>query len=307
MKSLKQKSKKDLNQISRAWNLIFHILFAALSFLCLVPVYFVTIISFTDETYIDTYGYQLFPGSFSLNAYEYLWGQINSVIRALSVSFIVTVTGTIAGILLTTAMGYVLSIHSFKGKNFLTWYIFIPMIFNGGLVSTYYINSNLLHLKDSLLALILPLLVSSYNIIICRTFFKTTIPEALLESAKIDGASQFRIYFRIALPISKPLLATIGLFLSFRYWNDWYSSLLYIDNQRLYSLQALLQKITKNIEFLTQNASQMGLSQAELIASLPKESFRMAMAVIIILPIACVYPFFQKYFITGLTIGAVKG
>lgn len=298
---------KKLNQLPKTVDVLFNLLFLLLSLMCLIPVYFVIVISITDEAAIDQFGYQFFPKMISFSAYEYLWGQIVSVSRAFGISVFVTVVGTVLGLVLTTSMGYTLSRSNYKGKNFFTWVIFIPMIFNGGLVSTYYIYSNFLGLKDSVWALILPLAVSSYNVVICKTFFKTTIPDSLIESAKIDGASQLTIFSKIVLPISKPVLATIGLFLCFKYWNDWYSSMLYIDNQKMYSLQALLQQITKNIEYLTQNASQMGVSQAELAAKLPKESFRMAMAVVIVIPIACVYPFFQKYFISGLTIGAVKG
>ena len=185
--------------------------------------------------------------------------------------------------------------------------VFIPMVFNGGLVSTYFIVSQFLHLKNTLWALILPLSVSSFNVVICRTFLKTTIPEELIESAKMDGATQFKIFFQIVLPISLPVIATIGLFLCFAYWNDWYQSMLYIDNQRLYSLQALLNAIMTNINMLAQNAATLGASMADMVANMPKEAARMAIVVIIVLPIACAYPFFQKYFISGLTVGAVKG
>ncbi len=185
--------------------------------------------------------------------------------------------------------------------------VFIPMVFNGGLVSTYFITSSFLGLKNTVWALILPLAVSSFNVIICKTFFKSTIPESLIESAKLDGARQFTIFFRIVLPISLPVLATIGLFLCFSYWNDWYQSMLYIDDQKLLSLQALLNTILTNINMLAQNAASLGVTQAELLANMPKEAARMAIVVIIVFPIACAYPFFQKYFISGLTVGAVKG
>jgi len=208
---------------------------------------------------------------------------------------------------LTTLMGYVLSRPGYKLRGFLTMVVFIPMVFNGGLVSTYFITSSFLGLKNTVWALILPLAVSSFNVIICKTFFKSTIPESLIESAKLDGARQFTIFFRIVLPISLPVLATIGLFLCFSYWNDWYQSMLYIDDQKLLSLQALLNTILTNINMLAQNAASLGVTQAELLANMPKEAARMAIVVIIVFPIACAYPFFQKYFISGLTVGAVKG
>jgi len=204
-------------------------------------------------------------------------------------------------------MGYVLSQSNYKLKGLLTWVVFIPMVFNGGLVSSYYINSNLLGLKDTVWALILPLAVSSFNVIICKTFFKSTIPDGLIESAEIDGASQFRIFFSIILPISLPVLATIGLFLCFAYWNDWFQSMLYINNQDLYSLQALLNNLMSNVDALARNASSMGVSYSMLVATMPKETARMAVAILIVLPVAFAYPFFQKYFISGLTVGAIKG
>jgi len=181
------------------------------------------------------------------------------------------------------------------------------MVFSGGMVSSYFVNVNLLGLKNNVWALIFPLMVSPFNIIVCRTFFRTTVPDSLIESAKIDGASQLTIYFRIVLPISLPVFATISLFLSFAYWNDWFQSMLYIDDIRLNSLQALLTQIMGNVDYLSRNASTMGISAAELARTMPKEGARMAIAMIIVFPIACAYPFFQKYFITGLTIGAVKG
>jgi len=159
---------------------------------------------------------------------------------------------------------------------------------------------------DSVWALILPLSVSSFNIIICKTFFRTTIPDSLIESAVIDGANQLRIYFQIILPLSQPVIATIGLFLSFAYWNDWFQTLLYIDNTNLFTLQAYLNRLLGDLNFLAQNATLLGASQAELLASMPKEAARMAIVVAAVLPVACVYPFFQRYFIKGLTLGGVK-
>lgn len=229
------------------------------------------------------------------------------ILRALGISVLVTIVGTVLGVLLTASMGYVISRPNYKLKGLLTWIVFIPMIFNGGLVSSYYINANLLGLKDTVWALILPLAVSSFNVIICKTFFKSTIPDGLIESAEIDGAGQLRIFFSIVLPISLPVIATIGLFLCFAYWNDWFQSMLYINNQDLYSLQALLNNLMSNVDALAKNAASMGVSYAVLAATMPKESARMAVAIIIVLPVAFAYPFFQRYFISGLTIGAVKG
>lgn len=295
------------NRIGKTTNVFFHLLFILLALLCLIPVVVVLSISLSDESSIRETGYSILPTALSGDAYGYIVKQGSMMTRALGVSVLVTAAGTVIGVLLTTSMGYVLSRPNYKLNGLLTWIVFIPMIFNGGLVSSYYINSSLLGLKNTIWALILPLAVSSFNVIICRTFFKSTIPDGLIESAEIDGAGQLRIYFTIVLPISLPVLATIGLFLCFSYWNDWFQSLLYIDDQNLYSLQALLNSLMSNVDALARNASTMGVSYAQLVATMPKESARMAVAIIIVLPVALAYPFFQKYFISGLTVGAVKG
>lgn len=298
---------QSFNRISARANILLNFMFLILALICVIPAVLVVSISFSAEQSITDYGYRLIPKIISLDGYGYLLKQGALIIRALGVSLFVTIVGTALGTLLTTLMGYVLSRPDYKLNGFLTMLVFIPMVFNGGLVSTYFIVSQFLHLKNTLWALILPLSVSSFNVVICRTFFKTTIPEELIESAKMDGATQFKIFFQIVLPISLPVIATIGLFLCFAYWNDWYQSMLYIDNQRLYSLQALLNAIMTNINMLAQNAATMGASMADMVANMPKEAARMAIVVIIVLPIACAYPFFQKYFISGLTVGAVKG
>ncbi|MGE7823624.1 carbohydrate ABC transporter permease [Paenibacillus sp. NPDC093718] len=298
---------EKFNRTNKAVNLFFNLVFIMLALLCVIPVIVVLSISFSSEESIRETGYHLLPVALSAEAYIYIIKQGTMILRALGVSALVTVVGTVLGVLLTASMGYVLSRPNYKLRGFLTWVVFIPMVFNGGLVSSYFINTNLLGLKDSIWALILPLAVSSFNVIICKTFFKSTIPDGLIESAEIDGASQLRIFFSIIMPISLPVIATIGLFLCFAYWNDWFQSMLYIDNQNLYSLQALLNSLMSNVDALAKNAASMGVSYAMLVATMPKESARMAVAILIVLPVAFAYPFFQKYFISGLTVGAVKG
>lgn len=298
---------EKFNRVKKPTNVLLNILFFFLAFICVVPVVFLIIISFSSEQSIETIGYSFFPQAFSLDAYDNVWKMKDAVFNAVGVSLFVTAVGTVIGVFLTTTMGYVLSRPVYKLKSVLNWVVFIPMIFNGGLIAVYFVNTQALHFRDNIWALILPLLVSSFNVIISKTFFRSTIPDALVESAKIDGASQLKIYFQIVLPISLPVLATIALFLCFGYWNDWYQSLLYITKDKLYSLQALLQQMQANIEYMAKNAALLGLNSSTYAAQMPKESFRMAIAVIIVVPIACAYPFFQKYFISGLTVGAVKG
>ena len=298
-----------LNRIHPVTNALFNIMFLIVALACFLPIIFIFMISITDNDIIRKEGYQIFvtARTFSNSAYSYLWSQRQTILNALWVSIYVTVIGTVAGVILTALMGYVLSRTEHKLNNVLTILVFIPMVFGGGMTAQYVINSQVLHLSDTMWILILPLAVSSFNVTIARTFFRTTIPDGIIESAKIDGASQWTVFFRIILPISKPVLATIGLFLAFGYWNDWFQAKLYIQNDSLKSLQAMLDSMQKNLEYLTKNPTALLTSTTDLKRNMPKESVRMAIAFVVAVPIACVYPFFQKYFISGLTVGAVKG
>lgn len=296
----------NLNIISRKTDLVFNIIFVILALICIIPVVFIFIISISSEASIKTYGYLFWPKEFSIDSYAFVFREGTTILRSLGISVLVTVLGTALGVMLTTLMGYVLSRREYKLNGFFTMIVFIPMIFNGGMISSYVVNTQFMHLKDTIWALILPLCVSSFNVVICKTFFRSNIPDSVVESAQIDGASQFTIFGKIALPLSKPLMATIALFLTFGYWNDWFQSSLYITNTKLFSLQALLDHVQRNIEMMANNPS-LGVTMQQYMNAMPKEGARMAMAIIIIIPIACTYPFFQKYFISGLTVGAVKG
>lgn len=297
-----------LNRIHPVTNFLFNLFFLILALACFLPIIFIFMISITDNNVIKAEGYQLWvtAETVSMEAYEYLWGQRQTILHALWVSVYVTALGTGIGVALTCLLGYVLSRKEHKLNGLLTIMIFIPMVFGGGVAASYVINTQVMKLTDTMWALILPLAVSSWNVTISRTFFKSTIPDSIIESAKIDGASQMTIFFRIVLPISKPVLATIGLFLAFGYWNDWFQAKLYISSDRLYSLQTMLNQMQENLQFLTKNPT-AGLTVADLKKNMPSESVRMAIAFVVAVPIACIYPFFQKYFISGLTVGAVKG
>jgi len=296
---------RRFNRVAPLTNGLFSLVFVALALLCIVPVVFVVIISFSAGTSIASKGYSFVPDKWSLEAYDYLWRMRDIIFRNVFNSIGVTVAGTALGLALTTTFAYAISRRSFFLRRFYIWFIFIPMLFHGGLLSTYVVNTQLLGLKDTYLALILPLACSSFYIIILRTFFSTTVPEEIIESGRMDGASQLRIFAQLVLPISLPAIATIGLFLTFAYWNDWYQAMLYIStsSRHLYPLQYVLVNIERNIAFLTDNAHAMSTDSTRL----PSETMRMAIVVIIVLPIAFSYPFFQKYFISGLTIGSVKG
>ena len=298
------------NAIKPGTNAVYTVLFILLAILCVIPVIFVIIISFSSEASIGKVGYSFVPAEWSTSAYDYVWHLRNSrgiptIILAFLTSVGLTVVGTLIGLTLISTMGYVLSRRNFKLRNIYTTLIFIPMIFNGGLLSTYVVNTQLLGMKNTYWALIFPLACSSFYVIIMRTFFQTTVPDEIIESGKMDGASQLRIFVQLVLPISLPAIATIALFLTFAYWNDWYQASLYIESKMhdLFPLQYVLVNIEKNISYLANNDFAMSANTTVL----PSETMRMAIVVIAVVPIMFSYPFFQKYFISGLTIGAVKG
>lgn len=300
-----EESGQSLNQIKKSTNIVFNIIFLVLAVMCVIPLLFVFSISITEEEALRTNGYQLIPSVFSGSAYKFLWNERGMILRAAFMSILVTIVGTLIAIALDTSMGYVVSRRNFRLKKLYTWLIFIPMVFNGGMLASYVVVNNILGLSNTIWALILPLACSSFSVTICRTFFRTTVPDSIIESAKIDGAGQFRIWSQIVMPISKPVIATIGMFAAFGYWNDWFQASLYIQDVKLQTLQSLLNNIQKNIEYIANNPYG-GLSLQQYKSSMPTESVRMAIAIVIIVPIACTYPFFQKYFISGLTIGSVK-
>ena len=294
------------NSISKKTNMILNVLFGILAALCIVPFLFVLIISLTSESSLQANGYRFWPEEWSLEAYKYIFESGSNIIRAYGVTIVVTITGTILGLIIMTTYAYALSRKNFAYRKFFTKLIFIPMLFSGGMVSSYLVVTRFLGLKNNILALILPICVSSFHIIILRTFFKTTVPDAIIESAKIDGASEFLLFLRIVLPISLPAIATIALFLTLGFWNDWFNAMLYIDKNSLIPLQYLLIKIETSIEFLTNNSASLGTTGVEQAAKIPRDTVRMAIVVISTLPIILAYPFFQKYFVSGLTVGAVK-
>lgn len=288
--------------------LLLHLFFICVSLACLLPVLLVISISFSDENTVVANGFKFFPEKFSLDAYGYLYNQLSQIITAYGVTIFVTVVGTLLSLLLIALYAYPLSRRELRHRNKFALFIFLTMIFNGGLVPWYLVYVNFLHLKDSVWSLIIPLLLQPFFVIIMRTFFQTTIPDSIIESATIDGASEVKIFYKIILPLSLPVLATIGLFNTLNYWNDWFLSLIFITKSNGISLQYLMYKTLLNIQYLTTNenaASQ--LSKMGAVVNLPSQTLRMAMAVVGMGPIIFAYPFFQKYFVKGLTIGAVKG
>lgn len=298
--------KRDFHQIGPLANAFITLFFGMFSLLCVIPFVTVIMASFTEEKTLAINGYSLFPKKMSLSAYEYMFKAGDQILRSFSVSVFVTVIGTIISVVVTAFFAYALSRPNFKYRTFFNYYGGFTMLFGGGLVPTYLVVTRIVGIRDSIWALILPMTLNMFFVIVMRTFFITSVPSAIIEAAQIDGASELKTFLKIVIPISLPSIATIGLFTTLGYWNDWFNALLYLDSARIMPIQYLLMQIEKQMQFLIQNSNAMGASSTE-IRNLPSESLRMAIVVVSTLPIACVYPFFQKYFISGLTVGSVKG
>lgn len=305
-KHKEEDSRSKYNKIKKPTNVLFNIILAVLSLISVVPFIFVIIISFTDEKTLVKNGYRFIPEKLSLYAYDYIVNAGENILRSYGVTIMITVVGTVLGLLLTGTYAYALSRKTYAYRRFFTKVITIPMLFSGGMIANYLVVTKVLMLKDTVWALILPLCMNSFNIIVLRTFFKTSIPDAVVESAKIDGASEWRLFFQIVIPMALPGLATIGLFLTLGYWNDWFNAMMYMDDKKWVPLQYLLIQIESSIDWLASNKSMMGVDGIQAAANLPKETIKMAIVVISTLPIIFAYPFFQRYFVNGLTIGAVK-
>ena len=271
------------------------------------PVLLVFIAAFTDEVYITQHGFSFFPAKWSMNGFNSVLRYGTQLLRSYGVTIGVTVVGTLLGLLIMSMYAYSISRRDFKLSKFLSIYLLIPMLFNGGQLSGYIVFTGYYHLKDSLLLLILPLCVTTMNVIILRTYIANSIPYELMEAATIDGAGDYRTFFQITLPLLKPSLAAVGFMMATAYWNDWQNALLYISNDKLKPLQLLLVNIQKNISFLLNNTNVPASVRAAMGGAIPQYSATMSTVLVVIGPIMVVYPFFQKYFIKGLTVGSVKG
>lgn len=285
-------------------NIVLHIIIILILVLTIVPILLTFIVSFTDQSEIVNYGYQFLPKKFSLDAYRYIFGRSNDILNAYKVTIFSTVVGTVVSVLMIALYAYPISMRHLKFRKFFTFFIFFTMLFNGGMVAWYMVVTQVLHMKNTIWALIFPLSMNAWYVIIMRTFFQTTIHPALIEAAKIDGAGEFRIFIKIVMPLAVPGIATIALFQTLAYWNDWWNPMLLINQKQLYNLQFYLQVMMNNIQMMSEGNFQ----QREMLAqNVPAETARMALCVVAMGPILIVYPFFQKYFIQGLTIGSVKG
>ncbi len=306
MEILKKKAEKTeaRNQISKGTNAFFNVMLIICCILTVFPLWIIIVASISSEVALTTYGYRLWPVEFSVNAYSYLFRDGSVMITAYKNTLIATVAGTLLSTLTVGLYAYALSRRDFKFRKFFTFFSFFTMLFGGGLVSYYNICRSFLGLKDTVWALFLPMAFSAYWVIIMRTFYNSNVPEEVIESARIDGSGEWRTLIQIVAPLAIPGYATVALFSAVGIWNDFRQCLLLNDSSAYYNLQYTIYQTMNNLRFLKENASKMG---GVNVSNLPAETFRMAMAVVTVGPIVLAYPFFQQYFIKGLTVGAVKG
>ena len=282
------------------------VIMVLLAFICIFPVLLLFMSSITSEASLLKNGYSVFPEEFGFDAYRYLWMSREKILRAYGMTIAQTAVGTSLSVVVTTLLAYPLSRKDLPGRNVIAFYIFFTMLFSGGMIPSYMMWTQMFHIKDTFFALIFPsLFLSGFAVIMMRTYFSTNIPDNVLEAAKIDGASEVKILLRIVLPMSKPILSTVGLMTALAYWNDWMNGLYYLTKRTdLYTIQNLLNRLITSADFLSNNQAN-SLLAANI--QVPSVGVRMAVAVIAILPILVIYPFFQKGFVKGIVIGGVKG
>lgn len=290
-----------LKKDQRSFNLFVHMVFILLCVIIVVPFVIIIMASISDENMLLRQGYWIWPRGFSLNAYHLIVLNSQQLIRSYTVTLVTTLVGTGLGLWLMITMGYVLSRKDYRYGNFLSFYVFFTMLFRGGLVPTYILVTKWFSMQNTIFALFIPALVNAFYILMVKGFLKS-MPDAIFESAKIDGAREFTIFTKIVIPLSTPAIATIGLLSALGFWNDWFASILYTDSNRLLTLQAMLYRMLNSIQFLSLS-NNVSLSSSML----PQNTFRMAMCVLAVGPLLLVFPFFQRFFTRGLTVGSVKG
>ncbi len=294
-----------MSRQEKVMQVIAHAVMILLSLAAILPFWLLIAASFSDPNYAISEGYRFFPKEFSTAAYEFIFKQWDQIGRAYLVTIVVTVVGTFFSILIVSMLAFGLSQKGVPGSKVIFGLILITMLFSGGIVPQYMIYNNILHIKNTLLGLLLPnLLLNGFTVVLVKNYFQQNIPGELLEAAEMDGAGQFLVFFKLVLPLSTPILATVGLMEAIMYWNDWTNGLYYITDEKLYSMQQLLNAMNNNIKFMTNNAKDFAGVD---LSTLPTATMRLAIAVIAIVPIMLAYPFFQKYFAKGITMGAVKG
>ncbi len=299
--------KRRLNAVSIPAEIAINIVLVMFCLACIIPFIFVIIISFSSEESIRQVGFSFTPVEWSLEAFKYVFDIGDQLWRSYFNSFFITIVGTFLSVLICILYSYALFRQDFKYRRFFTFFSFFTMLFGGGLAPTYMVCKNLLGLSNNYQALIVPMLVNPFNFIVMRTFFQSSVPTELIEAAAIDGSSEYKTLFRIIVPISKPGIATIALLNALAFWNEWFIAMLYLRDAKYFPLQYLLMKQQNQVDFLIKNSAFLGPEAIKIMSQLPQESLRMALVVLIVIPIAFAYPFFQRYIISGLTIGSVKG
>lgn len=292
-----------INRISIT-SIVFHLVLSIFSLFCIIPIIYIVSISLTDENSLSLYGYKLVPKLVSTYAYQFVLASPKQVLTSYGVTILVTAIGSILSLLVTSMLAYTMSRRDFKLSKIISFVVFFTMIFNTGLVPWYILIVKYYHINNTLLCLILPYVIVPWNVFLMKGFL-ADVPLALVESAKIDGSSELNTFFKIVIPISKPALATVGLFCAFMYWNDWWLGMLFVEKQSLTPLQLMLYSIMNNITYLSSSLQSGNISID--VSKMPNETARMAMCVLAAGPMLFVFPFFQKFFIKGLTVGAVKG
>ncbi len=306
----KKKKVKDLTvDIPILVKILAFIATTGLSILCIVPIWLTASISFTEEYSLAKDGYGFIPKVFSTKAYEYIFENGSMIWQAYGVTILITVVGTILTLAVTCMFAYAISRRAFPWGYQLSFFAYFTTLFSGGMVSSYIINTTVYHLRDNPLILIIHGAIGAMNILIVRTYMKTSIPDSVIESAKIDGAGEFLCFYKIVLPMAVPVLATIGLMRAVGIWNNWNTAYLYLPtNEDWAPIQLVLKKIEKNIEYLATNTQYLSAEEVErLQKELPSDGFRMGLTMMVAMPLVIAYPFFQKYFVKGITVGAVKG
>lgn len=272
---------------------------------CVLPFLLLFISSFTSEDSLVQYGYSFFPREWSLETYQYLWNNIHTIGRGYFMTFFITFLGTVGSVCLTILFAYPLSRPDLPYRNFISFFVFFTMLFNGGLVPTYLMYVNTFHIKNTIWGLIIPsLFMNAFYVIMMRSYFTGNISDSLIEAARLDGAGEMKILVEVVVPLSKPMIATLALMIGLGYWNDWTNGMYYITDSSLFTIQNILNNMLTNIQFL---ASSSSITGGASIADLPSVGIRMAIAVIAVFPVLCIYPFFQKSLIKGIAIGGVKG
>lgn len=296
-----------MKKSTRIPNIIINIMFCLGSLVFILPFVLIISASFSDEQTLLSEGYKLIPSVFSTEAYKYVFRNPQQLLDSYKVTIIYSIVATVLGVVVMAMLAYPLSRPNYKYKKIATFFIFFTMLFSGGLIPTYIWITRYLHLGDTIWVYILPCLVNAFHVIVIRSFFQG-LPQALMESAKIDGASELQTFFKIVMPLSKPVIATISLLTLLSRWNDWNTALIYIKSSNLYSLQYLLQKILREAEFVKNMADSSPVAGVDLdLSKLPSVTIRFAMCMVAAGPMLIIFPFFQKYFAKGLTVGAVKG